>query len=234
MKLRIKFQKYGSMRYVGHLDLMRFFQKAIRRAEIDIRYTQGFHPHPIMAFAAPLGMNLCSDAEYFDIELLSGSPPEVIIDRLNLQMTEGIEVSDACILSDDAKNAMAAVAAADYTITFREGILSGKSSDEMKDLVHAYYEMRESIPITKKTKKSERSMDLKPLIYRFEAKEGGVFLCVSTGSIDNIKPELVLKDFCRFFNIPYDRYTFTVTRNEIYAASDRDLIPLIRFGAAVS
>ena len=55
MKIRIKFSKYGTMKYIGHLDMMRFFQKAIRRAGIDVKYSEGFSPHQIMSFAAPLG-----------------------------------------------------------------------------------------------------------------------------------------------------------------------------------
>ena len=56
MKLRIQFSKYGPLRFIGHLDVMRFFQKAIRRAEIDIAYSSGFSPHQIMSFASPLEM----------------------------------------------------------------------------------------------------------------------------------------------------------------------------------
>ena len=56
MKLRIKFKKYGAVRFIGHLDVMRFFQKAIRRAQIDVVYTAGFSPHQVMTFAAPLGV----------------------------------------------------------------------------------------------------------------------------------------------------------------------------------
>ena len=69
MKIRIKFQKSGPLRFIGHLDVMRFFQKAIRRAGLDIVYTGGFSPHQIMTFAAPLGAGLESEGEYMDIEL---------------------------------------------------------------------------------------------------------------------------------------------------------------------
>ena len=61
MKLRVRFSKYGSVRFIGHLDVMRFFQKAIRRAEIDIAYTGGYSPHQIMTFAAPLGVGLTAE-----------------------------------------------------------------------------------------------------------------------------------------------------------------------------
>ena len=58
MKTRIKFSKEGNLRFVGHLDMMRYFQKANRRAELPVAYSEGFHPHQIMSFAAPLGMGL--------------------------------------------------------------------------------------------------------------------------------------------------------------------------------
>ena len=69
MKARIKFRKYGALRFIGHLDVMRFFQKVMRRADIPIAFTTGYSPHMIMSFANPLGIGLTSDGEYFDIEL---------------------------------------------------------------------------------------------------------------------------------------------------------------------
>ena len=74
MKVRIKFSKNGPVKFIGHLDVMRYFQKAIRRAEVDIAYSKGFSPHQIMSFAAPLGVGQTSESEYFDIELPSNSP----------------------------------------------------------------------------------------------------------------------------------------------------------------
>ena len=67
LKIRIKFAKTGIMKYIGHLDLMRFFQKVFRRGEIDIKFSSGFSPHPIMSFASPLGVGLTSEGEYLDM-----------------------------------------------------------------------------------------------------------------------------------------------------------------------
>ncbi len=53
MKIRIKFEKQGVMKFIGHLDIMRYFQKVMRRAQVDIRYSEGFSPHQLMSFAAP-------------------------------------------------------------------------------------------------------------------------------------------------------------------------------------
>ena len=67
MKIRVKFSKHGAMKFIGHLDIMRYFQKAIRRAEIPIVFTEGFSPHMVMSFASPLGVGIESEGEYMDI-----------------------------------------------------------------------------------------------------------------------------------------------------------------------
>ena len=110
MKLRIKFKKYGPVRFIGHLDVMRFFQKANRRAELDVAYTGGFSPHQIMSFAAPLGVGLTSNGEYMDLEVYSLTSCEDVKTRLNAASVPGIEITSVKILPDKAGNAMASVA----------------------------------------------------------------------------------------------------------------------------
>ena len=68
MIFRIRFAKYGVVKFIGHLDVMRYFQKAVRRSELPIKYSQGFNPHQLMVFAQPLGVGVTSDGEYMDIE----------------------------------------------------------------------------------------------------------------------------------------------------------------------
>lgn len=91
MKIRIKFSKQGAMKFIGHLDILRYFQKAMRRADVDMRYSEGFSPHQIMSFAAPLGVGLTSSGEYMDIEVLSTGSSQEMVDRLNQVMVEGID-----------------------------------------------------------------------------------------------------------------------------------------------
>ena len=100
MKLRIKFSKHGVLRFIGHLDVMRYFQKAIRRAGIDIAYTTGFSPHQIMSFAAPLGVGLESNGEYMDIEVNTLTSSRELTDALNAQMVDGIRVLEVRLLPD--------------------------------------------------------------------------------------------------------------------------------------
>ena len=114
MRIRIKFRKYGVMRFIGHLDIMRYFQKAMRRANIDIAYSEGFSPHQIMSFAAPLGVGITSDGEYLDIEAKSTKSTQESIAALNAVMVDGIEITQYVALRQDEKKAMTAVGAAAY------------------------------------------------------------------------------------------------------------------------
>ena len=98
MKIRIRFRKYGVMKFIGHLDVMRYFQKAMRRAHIDICYSEGFSPHQIMSFAAPLGVGITSDGEYMDIEVHTSASTEESLRALNGVMVEGVECTEATVL----------------------------------------------------------------------------------------------------------------------------------------
>ena len=227
MKIRIKFLKQGSMKFVGHLDMMRYFQKAMRRADVKIRYSEGFSPHQIMSFAAPLGVGITSNGEYLDIEA-NEDDLKSITDRLNQVMVEGIEVLSCRKLQDSSKNAMSIVCAADYTLEFREGY-QPKDLDEFFEKLLDFY-AQEQIVITKKTKKGQKEMDLKPLIYQLRRNGEGIFMQVSTGSTDNIKPELVMEAFYQAKQWEYPRFTFQIQREEVYGQDSEEMIPLEEFG----
>ena len=244
IKIRIRFRKYGNMKFIGHLDVMRYFQKAIRRAEIHIRYSGGFSPHQIMSFAAPLGVGLTSDGEYVDIELTDDVAPSDLKERLNAQMSEGFEVTDCFLLPEDAQNAMSIVAAADYVCIPRVGSGPEDAEGFIRDLA-AFFEQPQ-VMITKKTKRGEKEMDLKPLIYelspRMEADGPVLFLKVSNGSAANVKPELVLDAYYASIGEERPPFAWMYRREEVYAdqASSEEqgkgvhrFIPLGELGARI-
>ena len=98
MNVRVRFAKYGAVKFIGHLDVLRYFQKAVRRSGLKIAYSQGFHPHQIMSFASPLGVGITSEGEYMDMELTAEYTPQEIVDALNTAMVEGFTVLSAHIL----------------------------------------------------------------------------------------------------------------------------------------
>ena len=208
---------------------MRYFQKAIRRADVAICYSGGFSPHQIMSFAAPLGVGITSNGEYVDIEVSEAEGSEVMKERLNSVMSEGFEITSCRRLPEEAANAMSIVAAADYTLAFREGYEPQEGAKAWFEGLVSFFS-RPSVMITKKTKKGEKEMDLKPLVYELEYRmaepddgpKDRLFMKISTGSAANIKPEQVLDAYYRFLGQERPDFAFLVQREEVYADLAQD------------
>ncbi len=235
MKVRVKFKKYGPIRFIGHLDVMRFFQKAIRRAELDIVYTTGYSPHQVMSFASPLGVGLESNGEYMDIELHTITSSQDVVTRLNQASVPGIEILSVKVLPEDAGNAMASVAAASYTVRFRDGrVPKFDYTSHIPDFLK-----QEQILITKETKKNTLEVDLKPGIYEFKANEdGSLYLFVDASSSGNIKPGTVIETYCKMFGETLQENALFITREDVYtniAASEMKprFVPLNDIGSTV-
>lgn len=222
MKVRIKFSKHGPIKFIGHLDVMRYFQKAMRRSEIDIAYTTGFSPHQIMSFAAPLGVGLESNGEYMDVELNSMVSSQDVVDRLNIVGAEGIRVLSAKVLPENAGNAMASVAAAAYTIRFREG---REPQFDYKSALDAFYEKKQ-ILVTKETKKNTLEVDLKPGIYKLEVRDDGIYMLVDASSSGNIKPSMVIEAFMSANNETLPENAYTITREDTYLNAGTEEMPV--------
>ena len=213
MKARIKFRKYGVMKFIGHLDVMRFFQKVMRRADIPIAFSGGFSPHMIMSFANPLGVGVTSDGEYFDIELTEEIDMQAAILRMNETVVEGIEIVNMVPISDDKKQTgMSIVAAADYLSSLK----NGEFPEDWKEKAEGFMS-QPSISIVKKTKKSEKEVDIKPMIYKFEVRGDSVYMLVATGSVENLKPELVMQALCQYLDVDLETVSFVHHRLDVYA-----------------
>ena len=213
LKVRIKFRKYGVMNFIGHLDVMRFFQKVMRRADIPIAFTSGYSPHMIMSFAQPLGLGVTSDAEYLDIELTRPISSEDAVSQMNAVMVEGIEIVSFLQIPDEKKSSgMTIVAAADYLVTSK----SEAFPDGWEELAIQFMDMPQMI-VRKKTKRSEKEVDIKPMIYDFHWENGKFFLHLAAGSEQNLKPELVMEAFLAFAGADAAEYPLHYHRLEVYA-----------------
>lgn len=216
MKARIKFRKYGVMKFIGHLDVMRFFQKAMRRADIPIAFTSGYSPHMIMSFAQPLGIGLTSEAEYMDVELTKPVPSAKAVEQLNLVMVEGIDIVSFLEIPEDKKSSgMTIVAAADYLVSPKEGGFPEKLTRACTDFMDM-----EEIVVWKKTKRSEKETDIKPMIYDFRMENGGIYLKLAAGSSQNLKPDLVMQALFDMAGVPAEEFPVCYHRLEVYAAGE--------------
>lgn len=231
MKIRVKFNKTGDLIYIGHLDVMRYFQKMNRRAGLDLKYSQGFNPHQQMAFAQPLGVGIVSESEYVDIELNSISCTEAeLVEKMNAVSVPEIRIIGARILPDGAKNAMASVAAALYSIDLKPNFFP--TNLKSSDLSVEKFLAQDLICIEKETKTGTKEIDIKPFIYQMEeasAKEGGFFPVVAlldASSANNLKPYTLLQAFYRFYGYEIDDEMLTraikVQRIDLFERNEKN------------
>lgn len=231
LKLRIKYTKTGVLRFIGHLDIMRLFQKAIRRAKLDVAYSKGFSPHQIISFAAPMPLGMTSEGEYFDGEFVTVTSTEDMMKRLNDTLPDGIVVLDIVELPEDAKPSMSIVSASDY-IVFR----NEECDEEVISKLIAKIDELNALPVVeviKKTKTKEQLTDIKSCIYDLheydeqtpftEDYDQAIYMMLASGSIDNLKPELVIEALCKQACIEYNRYDYRVHRIETYMGDKTDL-----------
>lgn len=227
MKVRIKFTKQGPIKFIGHLDTMRFFQKLIRRARIPIAYSNGMSPHQIMSFALPLGIGDESEGEYVDIELTESVNSADALAAMNATSAEGIKLLSFKELPEDAENAMASVWAADYLVSFR--------TLPCADFGEAFRKFMalDAITTLKKTKKGEHVVDIRPFVFNYEIKDESVYLRVKCGSVDNTKPELVMQAFYEYLNLPFDEFDLLTTRLDLLTMKNDQLVSLDDIGADI-
>lgn len=185
MIFRIRFAKYGVVKFIGHLDVMRYFQKVVRRSGLPIKYSQGFNPHQLMVFAQPLGVGVTSDGEYMDLETedvdfegnaLNAEKARAILESA---LTEGFEIVSIREIpwmegTKHPENAMALVKGADYIMSLRDGYklfpkegaagTEGIGLSVLKEKLTEFLN-KDCITVSKKSKSGERDMDIKPYIY---------------------------------------------------------------------
>ena len=126
---------------------------------------------------------------------------------------------------------------ADYDLYFKEGYAAPVSVSAFADGIRDFFEKPDEVLITKQTKKSERVLDIKPLIYGFQVTDrGGVpsfYLKLSTGSTDNLKPELVFEALFLHMGLTYDPNAIQIHRKDVYASDGDDFVSLGAMGEVI-
>lgn len=150
------FAKEGYIKYISHLDLMRLFKGAFKRSGIDLRYSQGYHPHPKMSFAQPLSLGYESDCEILEFETENSDDPEKLLEGLRENMPEAVALHDCIKIENSGKTLAARTYAAEYEIRFP---LEGISEAALEKQLQSYL-LQEHIIAQKREKKSKRMKDV--------------------------------------------------------------------------
>lgn len=123
VRMRLRFTKTGAMSLLSHLELLHLFTRAVRRAQVPIRYSLGFHPHPKFSFATALSVGVESWAEYFDMEISAGLDPRNIQESLNAALPEGIRILEAAEIPLRSESLSVLIEAVRYRVFLPAGLV---------------------------------------------------------------------------------------------------------------
>lgn len=217
--IRVRFSKHGAIRYIGHLDVMRYFQKVLRRSELDVAYTNGFSPHQVMTFAQPLGVGIESDGEYMDLRMNSIISTQDVMQKINENSVPEIQALSVKILPEKSGNAMASVAAAEYEIYFKDGRVPSCFADgtTIPELISAFMKQDEII-LQKEGKAGLRDIDIKDRIYAldWDENEKVIHTILDASSGYNIKPIQLMTLLTAFGKSELAGNSLIIYRNDLY------------------
>ncbi|MBE5773011.1 MAG: DUF2344 domain-containing protein [Clostridiales bacterium] len=190
MRALIRFGKQPRLRFISHLDMQRFFQRALNRTGLPIAYTQGFNPHPVLSFGSALALGWTSEYEIIDIKLAVPMGRKRTEDAMRSALPDDLPVIEVKLVDDRHPAPMAQVKMADYRVT-----LEGEDVERILAQVPAFME-RECVLEMKKTKSGEKEINIRPLVISADTFENGINMRLMLTEKESLKPNLMLKALC--------------------------------------
>lgn len=192
-RFRLVFAKKKEIKYIGHLDLVLAWERALRRAQISLAYSKGFNPRPKIQVVASLPLGATSSAEIMDIIITQPFEPEEVLTRIRPALPQGIELRTVESIPLKAPTLQHLLRQAEYRVTVETDLPIDTLTGRIVALLAA-----ETIPHTRQRKKQLEAIDLRPWLHdlRVEAVgQGDVMLrmCLTAGAFGNLRPEEVLK-----------------------------------------
>ena len=184
MRLRITFAKVGALRYTGHLDLHRLWERAARRAELPLAYSQGFHPQPKLAIASALPLGFSSRCEVLDMRLEREIPMDGLREKLQETLPTGIQVVSVESVDEKLPALQTLVASAEYQVTLTEPADSFELKRRIDSVMAAESILRE---------RRGKAYDLRPLIEMLDLQpDDQIFMKLAAREGATGRPEEVL------------------------------------------
>ncbi len=185
---------------MSHLDFVRMFGRALRRAKLPVAYSEGFNPHPLLGFALPLSVGYTSECEILELTLTENIPPDEVAKRLNSTLPEGVRI----VQGYTGKSNMKALTYALYVV-YPERMPAGVAD----------FLLKEEILIEKKTKSGIKETDIRPDIKDIKLYLDRIEMTLSAGSHRNLKPEVVISAMNKYIEC-YNSGDCTYHRKRIY------------------
>lgn len=190
MQIRIKFNKEGYAAYISHLDLLRTFNRMIKRSGIIPEYSKGYNPHSLMTFLQPSSVGMVSKNDYAELKIADGYDINTILELLEQNAPPGIGIIS---VTEDVLPSFSNLDSAKYKVLIK----CNKNISDMENVLE-----KENILIDKKTKKGIKEVDIKPLIINYEFSNEDDFVVIKLhlkcGSVLNLNPSLIIKAFEKY------------------------------------
>ena len=216
MKMLVVFEKFPRIRHIGHLDLMRAMQRALRRSGLPVKFSQGFNPHLLLTFAAPLSVGMAGKREIMEVPLAADVTEEDFLKKLNAALPPELPCLSARIVDDKHPASMASLYAAKYEI------LIDNNGAAICNAIPAFL-AQESIMALRKTKSGEKMVDIRPMIFDIEAQGDNKLCCtLALSEAATCKPDLLMEALCSHAGLE-SRPRTTITRLQMFG---KDLVPL--------
>ena len=223
IKYRLEFSKTDKMIYIGHLDLLTFFQRVFKRSKLPIGYSWGFNPHQLVTFAIPLALGTSSVGEVVDIQLKERVDTQEIKDRVNKILPQGISIMQVNELEFASDSCAAAVKYADYSITLDKKI---KKIDEViNEIINST-----EINIERTVKKKTKIVDIRKYINWISADNSynttEINCNIATGSQGNLKVDVMLEYIYTKLGEEFSPMKIDILRTSLYTSEEGVLVPL--------
>ena len=203
--MMVVFEKGEILRHIGHLDLMRTMQRALRRSGLPVVYSKGFNPHMELSFASPLGVGVVGQGEVMDVPLAEDISEAEFAEKLSKAMPSCMKMIRARSISQEFPTLMALVAASRYTIRFPEG----EGGKRVAEKLAAFMALPEYMAM-RKTKSGEKLCDIRPFVQEAEVFQNGenweVRCVLGATQQGTLKPSLFAKCICTFSGVEEEAY----------------------------
>lgn len=226
MIIRVRFTKTGYLKFLSHLDLVRLFTRSFSKAGLPVKFTEGFNPHPKFSIGNPLSLGIESTAEYMEIEFAGEINPEMVMNRLNEVLPEGIKIVEA-VESEGTASLTSLIRWSHYEI--RLWVKNEADKTALVDKLLGWDEL-DRVFIDKKKKKGKNKIsvqvDIKPLIGNLQFKdfdpEGFAVLgtLLKTGEEGNLKPSELAEALETYLKLGIDLEMTQIKRLDAFIEKD--------------
>ena len=201
----ITFQKGAEARFIGHLDLMRTMQRALRRSGLPVRYSKGFSPHMLLSFASPLSVGVVGLREAMDVPVEGEPDAEAFRVRLNEMLPACLRAVSARRVNDDFPTLMALVGGAEYRIDIPEEV----GARAVSDALASFLALGEYVA-DRKTKSGVNPCDIRPMLLEARVEDGpSLWYRTENGPQGWLKPDLLWKSLCALTALDPPQTLFT-------------------------